>query len=634
MDKTPEQILEKFWGYPSFKDSQEKIINAALTGRDVLALLPTGGGKSICFQVPAMMQEGICIVVSPLIALIQNQVNNLRNLGIKAVGLTGSLDFETLSNELDNCVYGGYKFLYLSPERLGQELIQERILQMNVNLLVVDEAHCISQWGHDFRPAYLQCSILRELQPRAPLMALTATATPRVSDDISASLYLIAPLIQKDSFSRKNIAFKVVFEEDKKYLLKQYCTALKTSGIVYVRTRRLAEELSRFLISNEIKATFYHGGITEKEKKKKLEQWLDNKVQIMVATNAFGMGIDKPDVALVVHYQIPDCLENYFQEAGRAGRNGAKATAVLITNPSDKEQVKNQFLSVLPDVAFVKLVYKKLNTFLQIAYGEGFGNTYPLNFNVFCATYQLNSMLTYNALKILDRNSVIALTEAFSRKATVFFKIGKEDLFRYIDEHSSLKDFVKTLLRTYGGIFEHDIKVNPLLLAKKLNVSESFIITGLEKLASDSVIDYKGSHSDLELTYLVPRDDDRSINTFAKNIEEQNKLKEHQIAQTLLYIENNKECRSKQLLNYFGEVNSKACGICDVCLNKAPTNTDLTQVKKQITLFLAGQNATSRNIQQALELDNKLVLIVLQELLEDGMLIINNQNQYQLAENI
>lgn len=634
MDKTPEQILEKFWGYPSFKDSQEKIINAALTGRDVLALLPTGGGKSICFQVPAMMQEGICIVVSPLIALIQNQVNNLKNLGIKAVGLTGSLDFETLSNELDNCVYGGYKFLYLSPERLGQELIQERILQMNVNLLVVDEAHCISQWGHDFRPAYLQCSILRELQPRAPLMALTATATPRVSDDISASLYLIAPLIQKDSFSRKNIAFKVVFEEDKKYLLKQYCTALKTSGIVYVRTRRLAEELSRFLISNEIKATFYHGGITEKEKKKKLEQWLDNKVQIMVATNAFGMGIDKPDVALVVHYQIPDCLENYFQEAGRAGRNGAKATAVLITNPSDKEQVKNQFLSVLPDVAFVKLVYKKLNTFLQIAYGEGFGNTYPLNFNVFCATYQLNSMLTYNALKILDRNSVIALTEAFSRKATVFFKIGKEDLFRYIDEHSSLKDFVKTLLRTYGGIFEHDIKVNPLLLAKKLNVSESFIITGLEKLASDSVIDYKGSHSDLELTYLVPRDDDRSINTFARNIEEQNKLKEHQIAQTLLYIENNKECRSKQLLNYFGEVNSKACGICDVCLNKAPTNTDLTQVKKQITVFLAGQNATSRNIQQALELDNKLVLIVLQELLEDGMLIINNQNQYQLAENI
>lgn len=631
MDKTPQEILKKFWGHTSFKDSQEKIINAALSGRDVLALLPTGGGKSICFQVPAMMQEGICIVVSPLIALIQNQVNSLKNLGIKAAGLTGSISFEELSNQLDNCVYGGYKFLYLSPERLGQELIQERILQMNVNLLVVDEAHCISQWGHDFRPAYLQCSILRELHPAAPMMALTATATPRVSDDINSSLDLIAPLVQKDSFLRKNIAFKVVFEEDKKYLLKQYCSALKTSGIVYVRTRRLAEELARFLISNQISATFYHGGITEKEKKKKLEQWLENKVQIMVATNAFGMGIDKPDVALVVHYQIPDCLENYFQEAGRAGRNGAPATAVLITNPTDKEQVKKQFLSVLPDVAFVKLVYKKLSAFLQIAYGEGFGNIYPLNFNLFCATYQLNTMLTYNALKILDRNSVVALTESFSKKATVFFKIDKEDLFRYIDEHPRLKDLVKTVLRTYGGIFEYDIKINTLLLAKKLNVVESFIISGLEKLAKDDVIDYKGSHSDLELTYLVPRDDDRTINTFAKNILEQNKLKEHQVAQTLSYIENNTECRSRQLLAYFGETNSIPCGICDICLNTSQTKTDLKLIKKQITEFLATQPATSRTLQRMVKLDREPLLKVLQELLEEEVLIINNKNQYQLA---
>ncbi len=631
MHKKPNEILETYWGFTSFKDSQEKIITASLEGRDVLALLPTGGGKSICFQVPAMMQDGICIVVSPLIALIQNQVTNLKNLGIKAVGLSGSLRFEELSNELDNCVYGGYKFLYLSPERLGQELIQERILQMNVNLLVVDEAHCISQWGHDFRPAYLQCALLRELHPAAPMMALTATATPRVSDDIRSSLDLIAPLIQKDSFSRKNIAFKVVFEEDKKYRLKQYCTALKTSGIVYVRTRRLAEELSGFLLKNGIKATFYHGGITEKEKRKKLEQWLENKVQIMVATNAFGMGIDKPDVALVVHYQIPDCLENYFQEAGRAGRNGDNATAVLITNPTDKEQVKKQFLSILPDVSFVKLVYKKLNTFLQIAYGEGFGTTYPLNFNVFCATYQLNSMLTYNALKILDRNSVVALTESFSKKATVFFKIEKEDLFRYIDEHPKLKDFVKTLLRTYGGIFEHDIKINTVLLAKKLNIDESVITKGLEKLATDDVIDYKGSHSDLELTFLVPRDDDRTVNRFAKNIMEQNTLKEHQIAQTLLYIENNKVCRSIQLLSYFGEENSVACGRCDVCLHTQQTPNNLKLDKERITKFLTTQNANSRTIQRALKLENRLVLIVLQELLEDGILIINDQNQYQLV---
>ncbi len=631
MDIKPNEILEKYWGFTSFKDSQEKIITASLAGRDVLALLPTGGGKSICFQVPAMMREGICIVVSPLIALIQNQVSSLKNLGIKAVGLTGSLNFEELTNELDNCVYGGYKFLYLSPERLGQELIQERIQQMNVNLLVVDEAHCISQWGHDFRPAYLQCSVLRELHPGAPLMALTATATPRVSKDIVTSLELIAPLVQKDSFSRKNIAFKVIFEEDKKYKLKQYCTLLKTSGIVYVRTRRLAEEISRFLVNNGITASFYHGGITEKEKKKKLEHWLENRTRVMVATNAFGMGIDKPDVALVVHYQIPDCLENYFQEAGRAGRNGEPAVAILLTNPTDKEQVKRQFLSILPDVSFVKLVYKKLNNFLQIAYGEGYGSTYPLNFNAFCSRYQLNSMLTYNALKILDRNSVFALSESFSKKISIFFKIGKEELFGYMQDHPSSEDVIKTILRTYGGIFEFDTRINTLLLSKKLNIEESIVLKGLEKLAADEVIDYKGSHSDLELNFLVPRDDDRTINPFSKNIREQNLLKEHQVSQMLLYIENDTVCRSQQLLAYFGEKGATPCGRCDVCKKTIVTNQNIKSVKKSIVHFLALKCASSRNIQQALELENELVLIALQELLEDRKISVNTKNQYQLV---
>lgn len=631
MNKKPNEILEKYWGFTSFKESQEKIIVASLEGRDVLALLPTGGGKSICFQVPAMMREGICIVVSPLIALIQNQVSNLKKLGIKAVGLTGTMNFEELNNELDNCIYGGYKFLYLSPERLGQELIQERIQQMNVNLLVIDEAHCISQWGHDFRPAYLQCSILRELHPSSAVMALTATATPRVSQDIIVSLALIAPLIQKDSFLRKNIAFEVIFEEDKKYRLKQYCALLKTSGIVYVRTRRLAEELSGFLLNSGITATFYHGGISEKEKKKKLEQWLENRTQVMVATNAFGMGIDKPDVALVVHYQIPDCLENYFQEAGRAGRNGQPAAAILLTNTTDKEQVKRQFLSILPDVSLVKLVYKKLNNFLQIAYGEGYGGNYPLNFNVFCATYQLNSLMTYNALRILDRNSVLALSESFSKKTTIFFKIGKEELFRYMDEYPSLQDLVKTILRTYGGIFEFETRINTLLLSKKLNVSESIIQKGLEKLASDAVIDYRGSHSDLELTFLVPRDDDRTINPFSRNIREQNLLKEHQVAQMLLYLENDTVCRSQQLLAYFGEKDATPCGRCDVCVKKGDTGKDLTTVKQKILGFLALGSAGSRTIQQALELESDLVLIALQELLEDRKINLNTKNQYQLA---
>jgi ATP-dependent DNA helicase RecQ len=631
VNSTPIEILETYWGFTSFKDSQEKIINSVLEGRDVLALLPTGGGKSICFQVPAMAQDGICIVVSPLIALIQNQVSKLKDLGIKAIGLTGSMRFEELNNELDNCVYGGYKFLYISPERLGQELIQERIQQMNVTLLVIDEAHCISHWGHDFRPAYLKCSVLRELHPKVPFMALTATATSKVAADIVSTLDLIAPLIQKDSFSRKNIAFKVVKEEDKRYLLKQHCSKLNTSGIVYVRTRRLAEEISSYLISCGISTTYYHGGITEKEKKRKLEQWLENKTKIMVATNAFGMGIDKPNVALVIHYQIPDCLENYFQEAGRAGRDGAPAEAILITNKTDQEQVKKQFLDILPDVSFVKFIYNKLNNYLQIAYGESSGNTFRLHFNEFCATYGLNSLLTYNVLRILDRNSVLALSTSFARKVTVRFIAEKDVLFDYIERNPSLSDLVKIILRTYGGIFEFETLINTLLLSKKLNTSENNVIKGLEKLASEEIIDFTGSHSDLELTFLVPREDDSTINLFSKTIKEQNQLKEGQVKQILAYTNNNSMCRSKQLLTYFGETDSSSCGLCDVCTSPRDSKITSQKIKQQIITLLASNPRNSRTIQQLLHLESDSILIALQELLEEQKIKLDTKNQYHLS---
>ena len=630
MNSEPNEILEKYWGFTSFKDSQEQIIKAALEDRDVLALLPTGGGKSICFQVPAMARDGICIVVSPLIALIQNQVSKLKTLGIKAVGLTGAMRFEELSNEMDNCIYGGYKFLYLSPERLTQELVQDRIQQMNVNLLVIDEAHCISQWGHDFRPAYLKCSILRELHPTVPLMALTATATARVAEDILQTLDLIAPLIQKDSFSRKNIAFKVRKEEDKRYWLKAYCSKLKTSGIVYVRTRRLAEEVSAYLLGNGITATHYHGGMTEKEKKKKLEQWLQNQTKIMVATNAFGMGIDKPDVALVIHYQIPDCIENYYQEAGRAGRDGEPAEAILITNKTDQAQVKKQFLDILPDIPFVKLVYNKLNNYLQIAYGEGSGTTYRLNFNEFCATYNLNSLLTYNVLRILDRNSVLALTTSFARKVTVHFTATKDILFDYIERNPRVSDLVKIVLRTYGGIFEFETLVNTLLLAKKLNTDENTVINGLEKLASEDIIIFKGSHSDLELTFLVPREDDSTINPFAKTVKNQNQLKQKQVAQMLAYTNDAKICRSQQLLAYFGETNSTPCGICDVCIGQDHSNKRGHKTKQQILMLLSSGPYTSRKIQQLLGSESDMVLIALQELLEERSIKLDDKNQYYL----
>ena len=630
MNNTPLDILSKFWGFDSFRGSQEEIINAVVNNRDVLGLLPTGGGKSLCFQVPALMKDGICIVISPLIALIENQVDNLQKRGIKALGLKGGLKFSEVDKLLDNCIYGNYKFLYLSPERLQQELVQERIKAMYVSLFVIDEAHCISQWGHDFRPSYLTCSILRDLHPKAPMIALTATATKRVSEDIIASLNLQQPLVKKDSFYRKNIGFGVIMTEDKNNHLKQYCRKVKNSAIVYVRSRRKAEELSKFLLKNGLKATFYHGGIDQKAKSERLSLWLQDKVNIMVATNAFGMGIDKPDVELVVHYQIPDSVENYFQEAGRVGRNGASSKAILLTNTTDKLLVKKQFLEVLPDVFYVKKIYLKLNNYFQIGYGEYTETKFQLNFNEFCSVYKLNTFLTYNALLILDRNSVISLSENFSKKQTIKFKTGKETLYRYISENPKLEDFIKLVLRTYGGVFEFETQINTFLLAKKTQISESLIHLNFEQLATDNIIDYTSTTNDLEILFLVHRDDARTINRFAKIIEDQNQLKVENVSKMLAYIENDTICRSVQLLQYFGETQKGICGICDVCIKNKLGDVDVVDTKLKIIEYLKFNKANSIELHYRLNINQHIIINAIQELLEENQIALNSINQYEL----
>ncbi|MDB4264536.1 RecQ family ATP-dependent DNA helicase [bacterium] len=630
MNNTPKDILLKFWGFDSFRGSQEEIINAVINNQDVLGLLPTGGGKSLCFQVPALMKEGICIVISPLIALIENQVDNLQKRGIKALGLKGGLKFSDVDKLLDNCIYGNYKFLYLSPERLQQELVQERIKGMNVSLFVIDEAHCISQWGHDFRPAYLTCSILRDLHPKVPMIALTATATKKVSEDIINSLNLQQPLIKKDSFYRKNIGFGVIMTEDKNNYLKQYCRKIKNSAIVYVRSRRKSEELSKYLLKNGLKATFYHGGIDQKAKSERLNLWLQDKVKIMVATNAFGMGIDKPDVELVVHYQIPDSIENYFQEAGRVGRNGAYSKAILLTNTTDKLLVKKQFLEVLPDVSYIKKIYLKLNNYFQIGYGEFTETKFQLNFNEFCSVYKLNSFLTYNALLILDRNSVISLSENFSKKQTIKFKTDKETLYRYITENPKLENFIKVVLRTYGGLFEFDTQINTYLLGKKTQISESLIDLNFKQLATDNIIDYTSIASDLEILFLVHRDDDRTINRFANIIDDQNKLKIENVSKMLAYIENDTICRSVQLLQYFGETQKGVCGICDVCIKNKLGDVDVINTKLKIIACLKINKANSRELQDSLNINHDIIIIALQELLEENHITLNSINEYEL----
>ncbi len=631
MVKDPHEILEKYWGFSQFRGSQEQIIDTVIQGRDVLALLPTGGGKSLCYQVPAMAKDGLCIVVSPLIALIQNQVDALKNKGIKALALTGGISFNEVIDLLDNCLYGNYKFLYLSPERLQQELVQERIQQMNVNLIAIDEAHCISQWGNDFRPAYLNCNVLRELLPETPIIALTATATPKVAEDITENLQLSAAAIYKDSFSRDNIAFHVQWNEDKKFQLKKLCLGLQKSAIVYVRTRRSAQELSDFLNAHKLATTFFHGGIPKKEKTKRLQLWLENKVQVMVATNAFGMGIDKPDVELVVHYQIPDSLENYFQEAGRAGRDGTPAKAVMVLNQADENQVKQQFLSVLPDIDFLKLLYKKLNNYFQIPYGEGTAETFHFHFNKFCDTYKLNTALTYNGLRILDQNSVISLSESFTKKITLQFIATKGQVFYYLENHTSIAALIQTILRTYGGIFEHPTKINPLLISKKTNIPEEKIHQILVQLNTDGIVDYQAQSSDLEIIFLVPREDDRTINIFARKVKEQQQVKINNIESILAYVNSNKVCRSTQLLHYFGE-ERKACGICDVCLSKNNIDSDIQKlVAGDILKILRQGNQTSKNLTLALTYKEDTILIVLQGLLEDGHVAVTSKNEYKIT---
>lgn len=627
-----QNILTKYWGYTSFKPMQEEIIAAVLDGKDTVALLPTGGGKSLCFQIPAMEMEGICIVVSPLVALMGDQVNALKERGIKALKLTGGISFDELNTLLDNALYGNYKFLYLSPERLQQEIVQNYIKQMNVNLIAVDEAHCISQWGNDFRPAYKNITLLREIHPLVPIIALTATATPEVLEDTISELKMELPAIFKNSFIRENLSYQVFKEDDKLYRTEQLLKNNLGSAIVYVRNRKSTIEISEQLNSIGISATFYHGGISAKEKTQKLELWRNGKVSTIVATNAFGMGIDHPNVRFVVHLQIPESLESYFQEAGRVGRDGEYAVAVLLYNEYDKIYVKQQFVDSLPTTTDLKKIYRTLNNYFQIPYGEGEFTKHNFGFSEFCKIYDLNTLLAYNALNSLDRLGIIQLSQEFGRKSTLQFLISSEKVLNYFEKDITASVIGKTILRIYGGIFEMPTAVNLDLIASKTGQSIEIIISILKKMERDQVIEMTLQITDATLTFLVPREDDKTINVISREVEALNRKKTAQVNSVLHYIENTKTCRSVQLVSYFGETSTLKCGICSVCKtdNSKLSNREMQNLAKQILALLEGGDLSSREISEKLSFTEENILRVIKLLIDTEKIKTNPKNQYYL----
>lgn len=623
----PLDVLKAHWKHTAFRPTQEEIITTVLLGKDTFALLPTGGGKSICFQIPALLKPGICLVISPLVALMKDQVENLKNKNIKAIALTGGISFEETNNLLDNCVFGDYKFLYLSPERLQQDWVLERIKNLNINLVAIDEAHCISQWGHDFRPAYLKISALKDYFS-VPFIALTATATPRVQNDICTLLQLKNPVVFKNSFSRENLGYHIIKTEDKFGKLKQIFLKNPEPSIVYVKNRKSCIEISKVLIDFGFTSTYYHGGLSGKEKDKNMQLWLDEKAKIIVATNAFGMGIDKPNVKTVVHLQIPDNIENYYQEAGRAGRNGEKSYALLLTQDVQSENILQLFAGNLPNKEFLHLVYKNLNNQFQIAYGEGFQEVFYLNLNQFCSKFNISVTKTFSCLQFLDRQGIITLQNFISNKASLQFNIESREVIRYCSLNTKEALIIETILRNYTGVFEQVTQINTALLASKSGKTEEQVIAVLNKLHAQELIELKLQSNDISILYNEPREDSYTINRVVKLLENQNQIKIEQYKQMLHFVTDKTTCKSVLLSKYFGEENPKDCGICSYCTSKDKAKPK--SVSESIKSILEKAPLSSNEIENVLTFSTEEIIFALQNLLENDIIYLNASNKYQI----
>tara|TARA_R110001592_G_scaffold162584_2_gene395941 strand:+ start:64875 stop:66767 length:1893 start_codon:yes stop_codon:yes gene_type:complete len=625
------KILKDFWHYDQFRPLQEDIINSALQGKDTLALLPTGGGKSICFQVPAIAMEGTALVISPLIALMADQVQNLKERGINAIALNSSISASERELALQNAANGYYKFIYISPESIDNEKLLNRLQYINVNLIVVDEAHCISQWGYDFRPAYLNIAKLRELKPNLPVIALTATATPEVVEDIQAKLAFNNGAVFQKSFLRPELSYNVRKTENKMEACLEILNRIQGSAIIYLRNRKGVVEVSKWLGSMGYSADYYHAGLKVDERQNRQNAWVKNELRIMVCTNAFGMGIDKPDVRLVLHLDLPDSLEAYFQEAGRAARDGQKAYSIVLVGPNDIKSLKARYLDSFPDRVYLLRVYKALVNYLQIAAGSEEGSTFGIDLNDFSNQYRLSPFKLYHALRILNKEGVLEFNERAFSQSRMMIRADRRTLYDYQLRNPKMDDVIKLLTRSYGGLDVEYLRIDENLIARRLNTSVYKLKSYLRELNNHGMISYQEESGEAGLSLLRERANSKDLLLSEENIEFRKAELAKRLAAVEEFINSDDFCRSKTILAYFGEHLREDCGTCDVCRAKKRLQKSGSEeyIKTQILNLITSHEMSLHEFETAVNKESHY-LKVLRLLLKEEIVGLKNDKLVKL----